>query len=40
MDSDPSEILRLSGYMLSRLADSAKTSFSNGLVEIDIHFDH
>lgn len=40
MDSDPAEILRLSGYMLSRLADSVKTSFSNGLVQIDIHFDH
>jgi xanthine permease XanP len=40
MDSDPAEILRLSGYMLSRLADSVKANFSNGLVQIDIHFDH
>lgn len=40
MDSDASAILRLSGYMLSRLADSVKTNFSNGLVQIDVHFDH
>ena len=40
IDSDPSEILRLSGYMLSRLADSVKANFSNGMVQIDIHFVH
>lgn len=40
IDSDPADILRLSGYMLSRLADSVRANFSNGLVQIDIHFDH
>lgn len=40
IDSDPAEILRLSGYMLSRLADSVKTNFVGSVVQIDIHFDH
>ncbi len=40
MDSDPSDILKLSGYMLSRLADSVKSNSVNGMTEIDIHFEH
>jgi hypothetical protein len=40
MDSDPADILRLSGYMLSRLADSVKTNSLNGMAQIDIHFEH
>jgi len=40
IDSDPADVLRLSGYMLSRLADSVQTSFSNGVIQIDVHFDH
>jgi NCS2 family nucleobase:cation symporter-2 len=40
IDSDPADILRLSGFMLSRLADSVRTSASNGAVQIDVHFDH
>jgi NCS2 family nucleobase:cation symporter-2 len=39
-DSDPAELVRLSGYMLSKLADSVKSSSSGGLVQLDIHFDH
>lgn len=40
IDSDPADILRLSGYMLSRLADSVKTNFANGMVQIDVRFEH
>ncbi|MEQ1947272.1 MAG: solute carrier family 23 protein [Bryobacteraceae bacterium] len=40
LDSDPADILRLSGYMLSRLADSVKTQESLGVAQIDIHFEH
>jgi NCS2 family nucleobase:cation symporter-2 len=40
LDSDPSEMLRLSGFMLSRLADSVKTTAANGVAQIDIHFEH
>jgi xanthine permease XanP len=40
IDSEPAEILRLSGYMLSRLADAVKASFVNGTVQIEIHFEH
>src|SRR5262249_42707048 len=40
IDSDRADILRLSGYMLSRLADSVKTSTSNGVSTFDIHFQH
>jgi NCS2 family nucleobase:cation symporter-2 len=40
IDSDPAEIMRLSGYMLSRLADRVSTTFSSGAVQLDIHFDH
>jgi NCS2 family nucleobase:cation symporter-2 len=40
IDSDPADILRLSGYMLSRLADSVKTNSQNGVAQIDIHFEH
>jgi len=40
IDSDPSDMMKLSGYMLSRLADSVKTSRQTGLVQIDIHFEH
>jgi hypothetical protein len=40
IDSDPADILRLSGYMLSRLADSVKTNSSAGVTQIEIHFDH
>jgi NCS2 family nucleobase:cation symporter-2 len=40
IDSDPADILSLSGFMLSRLADSVRTSESNGVIQIDIHFDH
>lgn len=40
IDSDPADMLRLSGYMLSRLADSVKTSRLAGVVQIDIHFEH
>jgi xanthine permease XanP len=40
IDSDPADILKLSGYMLSRLADSVKTDCVNGMVQIDIHFEH
>jgi NCS2 family nucleobase:cation symporter-2 len=40
LDSDPAEMLRLSGYMLSRLADSVKTKAAGGVSEIDIHFEH
>jgi hypothetical protein len=40
IDSNPADMLRLSGYMLSRLADSVKTKASTGVAEIDIHFVH
>lgn len=40
IDSDPSDMLKLSGYMLSRLADSVKTNSLAGAVQIDIHFEH
>jgi len=40
IDSDPADMLRLSGYMLSRLADSVKTKTANGISEIDIHFEN
>jgi NCS2 family nucleobase:cation symporter-2 len=40
IDSDPADILRLSGYMLSRLADSVKTNFLAGMVQIEIHFEN
>jgi len=39
IDSGPADILRLSGYMLSRLADRVKTNLTNGMVQIDIHFE-
>lgn len=39
-DSDPAEMMRLSGYMLSRLADSVKVKTSGGRAQIDIHFEH
>jgi xanthine permease XanP len=40
IDSEPADILRLSGYMLSRLADSVKTEWSLGTAQIDVHFEH
>jgi hypothetical protein len=40
IDSDPSDILKLSGYMLSRLADSVKSNSQSGVTQIDIHFEH
>jgi NCS2 family nucleobase:cation symporter-2 len=40
IDSDPSDILKLSGYMLSRLADSVKSNSVSGITQIDIHFEH
>jgi hypothetical protein len=40
IDSDPADILRLSGYMLSRIADSVKAGAENGVVQINIHFEH
>jgi hypothetical protein len=40
IDSDPADILRPSGYMLPRLADSVKTNSLNGIAQIDIHFEH
>jgi NCS2 family nucleobase:cation symporter-2 len=40
LDSDPLVIRQLSGYMLSRLADSVKSRHSSGVTEIEIHFEH
>jgi NCS2 family nucleobase:cation symporter-2 len=40
LDSGPEEMLRLSGYLLGRLADSLKAKHTAGLTEIEIHFDH
>jgi xanthine permease XanP len=40
LDADPAAIRRLSGYMLSRLADSVKSKHASGLNEIEVHFEH
>jgi xanthine permease XanP len=40
LDSGPEEMLRLSGYMLGRLADSVRSQKTAGVTEIEIHFDH
>jgi NCS2 family nucleobase:cation symporter-2 len=39
-DSDPAVMRKLSGYMLSRLADVVKSRHSAGVTEIDVHFEH
>ena len=40
IDSGPEDFLKLSGYMLSHLADSVKTHNQGALTQIDIHFEH
>ncbi len=39
-DSGPEEMIRLSGYMLRRLADGVRTKSLAGEHDIEIHFDH
>lgn len=39
-DYDPEAVQRLSGYMLSRLADSVTTKHTQGVTEVDIYFEH
>lgn len=40
LDDDPAALRRLSGYMLSRLADSVKSKHAAGVTEIEIHFEN
>jgi NCS2 family nucleobase:cation symporter-2 len=40
LDDDPMAVRRLSGYMLSRLADSVRSRHAAGVTEIDVHFEH
>jgi hypothetical protein len=40
LDSGPEEMLRLSGYMLRRLADNVRSKSLAGENDIEIHFDH
>jgi NCS2 family nucleobase:cation symporter-2 len=40
LDADPLVVRKLSGYMLSRLADSVKARYSAGVAEIEVHFEH
>jgi NCS2 family nucleobase:cation symporter-2 len=39
-DEDPALVRKLSGYMLSRLADSVRSRHSAGMNEIEVHFEH
>jgi NCS2 family nucleobase:cation symporter-2 len=40
LESTPEDLVRLSGYMLGRLADSVETWSADGVVEIHIKFEH
>jgi NCS2 family nucleobase:cation symporter-2 len=40
LDSGPEELMRMSGYMLRRLADSVRSQQSGSVNEIEIHFEH
>jgi NCS2 family nucleobase:cation symporter-2 len=40
LDDDPALVRKLSGYMLSNLADSVKSRYSGGVTEIEVHFEH